>query len=224
MRFLNFWVTASGFVLAGSLLQTPVIAAGSGQEVQAVESETSPETVIQTAIDDLTDLVNRTAPQGPRNGFHDELGETLAPYVDVPLMSRLAVGKHWRSANPEQRERLTREYRDLLIATYSVPLRSLRNSRVSVRAIDRNEDNSRARVRVDVEPPDEAAVVLLFKLYRKEDRWLVYDMSVEGVSLTTNYRSEFASIISRDGLDGLIAQLADKNDRRNADARSSAGG
>ena len=204
--------------ITGGLSPLSALGAGPDPESRVAERTSSPEATIQTAIADLTTLMAHRPADMPGDAFRTEVGELLTPYFDLPLMSRLAVGKHWRSASPQQRERLTREYRKLLVATYSVPLSALRESRVAVRSGDRNEDNSRARVLVDVTPPDDPALVLLFNLYRKDNHWLVYDMSVEGVSLTTNYRSEFSAIINREGLDGLITQLADKNQKRDTDA------
>jgi phospholipid transport system substrate-binding protein len=218
MKYFNLWLRMWALVMAGGLFQLPALAAEPHPDPRTPERAPAPETVIGTAIDDLATLIKHKPADTPGEAFRTQVGELLDPYFDLPLMSRLAVGKHWRSASPQQRERLTREYRKLLVATYSVPLRALRESRVSVRSADHNDDNSRARVTVDVTPPDDPALVLIFSLYRKDKRWLVYDMSVEGVSLTTNYRSEFSAVINRQGLDGLIARLADKNRKRDTEA------
>jgi len=218
MKYFNLWLPVWTLFITGGLFALPALAAEPHTDSHTPQRASSPEAVIKTAIGDLTTLITRRPADRSGEAFRAEVGELLDPYFDLPLMSRLAVGKHWRAASPQQRERLTREYRKLLVATYSVPLRALRESQVAVRSGDRNDDNSRARVMVDVTPPDDPALVLIFSLYRKDNRWLVYDMSVEGVSLTTNYRSEFSAVINRQGLDGLIARLADKNRKRDTDA------
>ena len=72
-------------------------------------------------------------------------------------------------------------------------------------------DTRRATVRCEVEQPGGNPVQLAYAMYLTADGWKVYDVMVEGISLVTNYRSSFTSIIHQQGMDGLIRQLADKN-------------
>lgn len=206
MNGWRHWLHALVIAAAGLLIAPAASADGSEQR--------TPEAVIHAAVDELKTLVAGETGDLDSAEFRSRIGVALTPYVDVPLMAQLAVGKHWRAADADQRERLIAEYRNLLVATYSVPLKALRESRVTVRPLGGDADGSRAKVRVDVDQAAGAPVALVFSLYEKEKRWLIYDVSVEGVSLTTNYRSEFASVIQQRGMDGLIAQLADNNARR----------
>jgi phospholipid transport system substrate-binding protein len=199
-------------LLAGALVNLAPAADLPAAQQLAVAEAPAPEAVIARAIADLSELINLKADMrldSPE--FRDQVGRVLTPYVDIELMTQLAAGKYWRAASQQQRMQLASEYRLLLIAIYSVPLKSLRESQVAVRLLGQSQENKRAKVRVDVLQSSNTPIELVFSLYTKDNHWRVYDMSVEGISLTNNYRSEFSAIISRQGMDALIAQLSDKN-------------
>jgi phospholipid transport system substrate-binding protein len=78
-------------------------------------------------------------------------------------------------------------------------------------------DAQRVTVRCEVEQAGGNPIQLVYAMYLTADGWKVYDVLVDGVSLVTNYRSRFATIIQQQGMDGLIRQLAEKNRRPDHD-------
>jgi phospholipid transport system substrate-binding protein len=69
----------------------------------------------------------------------------------------------------------------------------------------------RATVRTEIEQPGGTPIPISYFMYRSDNGWKVYDVAVSGVSLVTNYRSSFGSIIRKDGMDSLIEQLGNRN-------------
>jgi phospholipid transport system substrate-binding protein len=144
--------------------------------------------------------------------------DIVLPHVDFQRVARLVLGKYWRQADAQQREKFTREFRTLLIRTYVTAMveysaQIISHSR-NVRYLPYHEsaDSNDVSVRMEIKLPDRAPVHVNYRLFRENgDVWKIYDLSVEGVSLATTYRSTFASEIRRGGIDELIAKLSERN-------------
>ncbi|MGE0383268.1 MAG: phospholipid-binding protein MlaC [Gammaproteobacteria bacterium] len=145
--------------------------------------------------------------------------EKVLPHFDFQKMTLLALGRYWHRADEAQRSALVSGFRQLLVRTYSGALSQCVGRTVEVAApTDRAGDIVRVKTRVTA--PDAPPVALDYMMYRTADGWKVYDVSVEGVSLVTTYRSSFAAEVERGGIDGLIEALALKNSQAPPGARS----
>jgi len=140
------------------------------------------------------------------------VGEIVLPHFDFEIMSRLVLARNWRSASPEQRERFTEEFRRLLIRTYANALAEY-TGQEDVRFPPQRIDPGRERVTVKTEivRPSGPAIPVNYALRRTGGDWQVFDVDIEGVSLVQNYRSQFDGVVRREGVDGLIERLAERN-------------
>jgi phospholipid transport system substrate-binding protein len=134
----------------------------------------------------------------------------VMPHVNFQKMTASAVGRHWRSATPEQRERLQVEFKTLLVRTYAGALTEVKDQTVSLepfRAAPTDTDVVvQTRVRGRGEP-----IQLDYRLEKSGDGWKIYDVNVLGVWLVQQYRTSFNQEIAQVGIDGLIARLAERN-------------
>ncbi|MFV8835895.1 phospholipid-binding protein MlaC [Aquisalimonas sp.] len=144
--------------------------------------------------------------------------EDVLPYFNFQLITRFALGRHWNDATEEQREQFTEELRTLLVRTYSQPLLEYNGEEVRFRSERVDEERGRASMQMEVHQRDGPAIPLTYQ-FRKHDEhgWQVYDVVVEGISLVTNYRDTFNSEIRRNGMDGLIERLRERNRRGETD-------
>lgn len=141
-----------------------------------------------------------------------ELAEVkVLPHFDFVHMTRLAVGKDWRKATPEQQKSLVDEFRTLLVRTYSKAFVEYRNQEIEFKPLKMQPADTDVLVRTVVKQASGKPVQIDYNLDKTEQGWKVYDISVAGVSLVTNYRSSFAQEVSAGGIDGLIASLRAKN-------------
>jgi phospholipid transport system substrate-binding protein len=131
-------------------------------------------------------------------------------------MSSWVLGKYWRTATPAQRDRFTQEFRTLLVRTYAKSLSEYTDNKITYLPMRGSPQQSEVKVRTEVEQPGGFPIPIDYDLYRKGDDWKVYDVTIDGVSLVTNYRTTFANQIREDGLDKLIATLADRNQQDGA--------
>jgi phospholipid transport system substrate-binding protein len=125
-------------------------------------------------------------------------------------MTRSAVGPQWRSATPEQRQRLQTEFKSLLVRVYAGALTQVSDRTVEITKTLPVQGSSQQIVQSEVRGKGEP-IKLDYRMDNAGDTWKIIDVNVGGIWLVTNYRSQFAPEIAAGGLDGLIAKLAERN-------------
>ena len=142
--------------------------------------------------------------------------ELMAPHIDFPRITRLIVGKHWRNANEEQRKQLTIEVEALLIRSYVTAMVSYVDEIVAGSKATRyfpsryREGDKKASIRATIPLDGGQSADVQYQLYYRGE-WKIYDIRMEGISLAMTYRTSFHERIKKMGLDGLIAQLVERN-------------
>ena len=137
--------------------------------------------------------------------------ELILPNIDFRVASQWVLGKHWRTASPSQREAFVGEFRALLVNTYLHSLKKYQGNTVRILAARPGQPQGRAVVDAEVLQPDGPLIKVVFRLHRRKNDWLVYDIVIEGISLVATHRSGFATEIRDKGLDSLIAHLVVRN-------------
>ena len=137
--------------------------------------------------------------------------EHILPSIDFSRLSRLTLGKYWRTANDRQRMRFTDEFKELLVRTYSTALTEYSGQAITYTPVKTTADGNRSIVRTAFQQPAGGSVRVDYSLYKVSGGWKIYDVKIEGISLAVNYRSSFAQAIRSHGLDGLIEHLATRN-------------
>ncbi|HSP00900.1 MAG TPA: ABC transporter substrate-binding protein [Thioalkalivibrio sp.] len=137
----------------------------------------------------------------------------ILPSVDFQGMSRLILARHWRTASPEQRERFVQAFTNTMVRAYAGQLAEHADKRIIVNERRSRVDGERASVATEiVVGQGRPNVPVTYSLRIVDDRWKAYDLTVEGLSLVTNFRTTFNSEIERGGLEDLIQRL-EKGDR-----------
>jgi phospholipid transport system substrate-binding protein len=197
-------VLASAAMLAGN-------AAGAADA--ASRSTMPPDALVQSVSTEVLDAI-KTDP-ALRNGDFDKLqkliDDKVAPYVDFERMTRLSVGRGWRTATPEQRQALIREFRTYVLRTYSGALSRVTDHVVKMRPFRAEPTDTEVLVRTQVVPSNGDAIQLDYRMEKTDSGWKIYDVTILGVSMVETFRNSFASEVNQGGLDGLIKALADRN-------------
>ncbi|RJG02323.1 MlaC/ttg2D family ABC transporter substrate-binding protein [Noviherbaspirillum sedimenti] len=141
----------------------------------------------------------------------------ILPHVDFQRMTALAAGRYWRQATPEQQQRLSEEFRDLLIYTYSGAIAQVNDMRLEFKPVRAEPSDTEVEVRSQVLRPRGEPIQLNYRLEKQAAGWKIYDVNVLGAWLVESYKSSFATEIGKNGIDGLIKVLDEKN-KRLADA------
>jgi phospholipid transport system substrate-binding protein len=138
--------------------------------------------------------------------------QKVLPYFDFKEMTRLAVGRSWRDATPEQQKRLEDSFRSLLVNTYTGALSRTvaADKTVEVKPVQSTNDKE-TTVRSFVKGGGGQPLEIDYRMMNGPQGWKVVDVVVENVSLVTTYRSTFAQEVQQGGIDGLIKSLENKN-------------
>ena len=139
--------------------------------------------------------------------------EKVLPYIDFEEATRIAVGRAWSQATPEQRKRLVSEFRNMLVRTYSNAIEGYQGQTLKVLPSrgGKQDAGDEATVRAQFVRAGGKPLPIEFQMRKSGQEWKVYDISVEGISLVLTYRSEFDAVVKQQGIDGLIRRLSEKN-------------
>ncbi len=155
---------------------------------------------------------NKEIKQGNQRQIYTLVENKIFPYVDFQRMTSLAAGRYWRQATPAQKEQLTKEFRDLLVYTYSNAMSKVDNQRLEFKPLRMAPDATETVVysRI-VQPRGGDPIELSYRMEKTDNGWKIYDVNVMGAWLVETYKGTFSSEIGRSGIDGLIQMLAQKN-------------
>ena len=137
--------------------------------------------------------------------------DVVLPHFDFSAMTDLALGRYKDEVNGEQRPTIVTEFRSLLVRTYSSALLEYTDQELIYLPMEGVESDGIVTVRTEVEQAGGFPIPINYTLRLGDDGWKVFDISVDDVSLVTNYRSSFARAIKKNGVDGLIKTLRDRN-------------
>jgi phospholipid transport system substrate-binding protein len=175
--------------------------------------EVTPDVLVRNVTTEVLDLVrkDKDIQSGNTRKTLDLVNTRILPHFNFSRMTMLAMGRESRKASPEQMKVLTEEFRDLLVRTYSKALSEFRDQEIGYRPFKMAANDTEVRVQTEIKKAGGNNITLDYYLEKSAVGWKVYDMEVAGVSLVTNYREQFSSIIRTDGVDGLIRALQAKN-------------
>lgn len=181
----------------------------------APDAQASPPIFVQAVSDELLTVLK--ADPAVRNQDLERINEIVEayvmPYVDFEKTTRLAAGKYWRRATPEQRAALVAAFRMTLVRTYSGALARIDNG-TSMEVLPFRGDEQAKDVVVRssvVQGTNVQPIRIDYRLERTPDGWRIYDLNVENIWLIQNYRGQFSQEINRSGIDGLISALNTRN-------------
>jgi len=138
----------------------------------------------------------------------------VVPHFDFRRMSQAALGRFWRNATEDQKDRLTTEFKQLLVRTYAVALLNYSNNAIEYLPVRMSQDATDVQVPTKVSNAGGPAIPINYNLYRQGGEtgaWKVYDVVIDGISLVSNYRNTFTIEVRNGGIDGLIDTLAKRN-------------
>jgi phospholipid transport system substrate-binding protein len=176
-------------------------------------AQAGPDALIRQVSTEVIDAVKGdTAIQSGDVGRILALVDTkVMPHVNFQRMTASAVGRHWRTATPEQQKRLQDEFKILIVRTYAGALTQVKEqTTVQLKPLRAGADDTEVIVRTEVKGRGEP-VQLDYRLEKSGSEWKIYDVNVLGVWLVEQYKSSFAQEIGSSGVDGLIGKLAERN-------------
>lgn len=182
--------------------------------------EIAPDVLVKNVTTEVLDIVakDKDIQSGNVKKAAELIEVKVIPNFDFLRMTALAVGKDWRSANPAQQKALADEFKTLLVRTYANAFTSYKNQKVEFKPLRAEPTDTEVTVRTQFLQAGGKAIQIDYTLKKQTTSWKVFDVAVGGVSLVSNYRTEFGTEIRNNGIDGLVKLLQTKN-RSNSGAK-----
>jgi phospholipid transport system substrate-binding protein len=179
----------------------------------ALAQDVAPDALVKSVTLEVVELISKDKEikAGGRGKLVSVIEEKVLPHFNFTAMTALAMGQNWGKASPEQKKRLTEEFRTLLVRTYASALAAYSEQKFDFRPLRAKSTDTDVTVNVRVVQPGAQPVTLDYSMEKTANGWKVYDVMVGGVSLVANYRTEFANTVRASGIDGLIKELQTKN-------------
>jgi phospholipid transport system substrate-binding protein len=179
----------------------------------SAQQELGPDELVRKVTSEVLDAIQRDKQlqAGDRKKALALAEEKILPLVDFREAARLAVGRPWNTATPEQQERITREFRTLLVRIYSNAIGVYRGQTMRVQPAKIAPGATQVTVRNQYLSPGRPPTSVEYAMHKTPEGWKLYDITVEGVSLVLTYRGEFEQVVREGGIEGLIQRLAERN-------------
>jgi len=179
----------------------------------AARAQEAPDVLVKNVTLEVVELIakDKEIRSGDRAKLIQVIDAKVLPHFNFTAMTALALGQSWNKASPEQKKRLTEEFRTLLVRTYASALAAYSEQKLEFRPLRAKATDTEVTVQVRVLQPGAQPVPIDYAMEKTSSGWKVYDVMVGGVSLVANYRTEFSNVVRESGIDGLIKSLAAKN-------------
>jgi phospholipid transport system substrate-binding protein len=179
----------------------------------APAQEVGPEELVRRVTADVLEAIqkDKDLQAGDRRKALALAEQKILPLVDFREATRLAAGRSWNSATPEQRDRLVKQFQTLLVRIYSNAIGVYRGQTMRVQPVKMAPGATEVSVRNQYLSPGRPPTSVEYAMRKTPEGWKVYDITVEGVSLVLTYRGEFEQIVRESGIEGLIQRLAERN-------------
>jgi phospholipid transport system substrate-binding protein len=176
-------------------------------------AQEAPDALIKRISQDVLDTAksDKTIQNGNQKRIRALVEAKIIPHVDFERMTSLAVGRYWREATPEQQQRLTVEFRDLLIHTYSGAITQIQEQKLQFRPFRAQAAETDVIVYSQVIQSGKEPIQLNYRLENRGGVWKIYDINILGAWLIQTYKGTFSTEIGKSGIDGLIKTLSEKN-------------
>ncbi len=180
-----------------------------------------PQDILNQATDDLLLVIGRDREriQKTPDYVYDVVKKYLVPHVDFVSAARWVLGKHERGASKKEKIQFIIEFRTLMIRFYATALREylinneddIKKEMIRYFPVKLKPGDKEVIVRSEIVPTSGKKVPVNFHMHIKKGKWKIFDVSVDGVSVVTTYRTSFSSQIRKKGLTAVIATLKKRN-------------
>lgn len=179
----------------------------------AADSSAPDQLIRQLSIETLDAVKSDKAIQGGDTSKVMALvNEKVMPHVDFQRITATAVGRFWRQATPEQKQRLQDEFKTLLVRTYAGALTQVKDQTIAMKPMRAAPEDTEVVVRTEIRGKGDP-IQLDYRVEKTDAGWKIYDVNVLGIWLADQYKNSFAQEINAKGIDGLIKSLAERNAR-----------
>lgn len=175
----------------------------------AFAAQESPQRVVESASEQILSILDKRGEELKEDSaaLYAAVDAVLKPRFDVVYAGRVVLGKHGRTASPEQRRRFIGAFYGSLLRTYAESLLEFKADNLRMLPYRGEEGATKTRVRTEIILNDGRVIPVDYSMRLTDTSWKAYDVTIEGISYLTNYRKEVGGLIRDKGLDAVISEL-----------------
>jgi phospholipid transport system substrate-binding protein len=196
-----------------------VLCWGSIAHANVDDAQAGPRMAVETAASGVIDILEkeREVIRANPDKLYGLVNQHILPHFDFDKMSYFVLGKAWQAASAQQKADFQREFKHLLISTYTTALLEYDTGHKIVYkdVIVSPKNKNIAIVPTQIRQKGAGPINVSYRMIQANDSWKIYDVVIDGVSLVTNYRANFAGQVRSKGLDGLITSMGEHNEPKN---------
>jgi phospholipid transport system substrate-binding protein len=179
----------------------------------ALAQDIPPDVLVKNVTLEVVGIVSKDKDirEGDRRKVIALIEAKVLPHFNFASMTATALGRNWDKASPEQKARLTDEFKTLLVRTYASSIAAYKDQKFDFRPLRAKPTDTDVTVNVRVLQSGAQPITLDYDMEKRPGGWKVWDVRVGGISLVVNYRTEFDNQVREAGVEGLIKTLQTKN-------------
>ncbi|AAU91096.1 MULTISPECIES: MlaC/ttg2D family ABC transporter substrate-binding protein [Methylococcus] len=204
-------MNAKAVLRYASCLQFVLLLCGVSAASAFAEQLSPPQQVIQQTSNQLQSSLQKPEYKEDFRKATELVERIIDPHVDFERVSILVLGKYWKTATPDQRERFKKEFRTLLVRTYTTAFTEYSNWNIRYLPMQEGAEPGKTMVRTEVLQEGAQPIAVNYRMVQTGGEWKVYDVLIEGISLLQNYRTSFTQQVAQTGLEPLIKELVQRN-------------
>jgi phospholipid transport system substrate-binding protein len=202
----GFWLSLG---LASAQAQTPPAGQAQGMPAASASGGEGPNEVVHTAAQGMLGDLDRDRDAYRRDPakVRELVDKYLLPHFDTQYSATLVLGRHWRTATPDQRKQFVDAFYQSLLNNYGSALVEFTSDRLKIYPTRVDPDARLATVRTEVKRSNGDRVAVNYYLRRTPQGWKAWDVVIDGISYVNSYRTDFGEQIEAQGLDAVIKRL-----------------
>jgi phospholipid transport system substrate-binding protein len=192
----------AAFVAAAWLIQAPVPAAAQGATEQ-------PSQVVQEAADGLLKALDANRQEYRNNPAKVQalVDKYILPHIDTQFAAQLVLGRYWKTATPQQRQRFINAFYHSMLNNYGAAIAEFTSNTLKVYPTRVGPNDRNPVVRTEMARSGGAPVSVNYYMHMTPQGWKAWDVVIDGVSYVLSYRQDFGSQIAQQGIDAVINRL-----------------
>ena len=179
-------------------------------------AQASPTETVKRTVDEVVRIVADKEMKKPQNEKkrRQELKKAIGAVFDYGEMAQRSMARHWRDRSAADKKEFVSLFETLLENSYAGKIESYNNEKIVY--LKELIDGDHAEVKSKVVTAKRNEFTLDYRMLNRSGKWMAYDVVIEGVSLVSNYRTQFNKIISNGGYAQLVKKLETKSDELKA--------
>jgi phospholipid transport system substrate-binding protein len=169
----------------------------------------APTDQLRKQVDEVVRVLDDPALKGKTAERRDAVRRIAGEVFDYNEMARRSLGTHWNARTPEERQEFVTLFSDLLDRAYFSKIDMYQGEKV--RYGSETMDGDQATVKTAIVGKDGKEIPVDYRMHQSNGRWAVYDVSIQGVSLVNNYRTQFNRVVTTESYESLLQRLRDKD-------------